>query len=142
MKHKVKILSVFLLVVLLLCGCRSKADVSHYETDYGHSDLYSKQDMDSAIQTIIKEFKTWEGCTLYTISYTNDTDSKHELDYCNQLKENADFDECIIFESSFHSPVDSAKAGSFNPDNVYTGWKWILARSHGSSWTLVSWGYA
>ena len=55
--------------VFLLCGCSSGADVANVEIDYGQSAIYSKQDMDLAIDEIIQEFRTWDGCKLYSISY-------------------------------------------------------------------------
>lgn len=129
-------LCVFLILVLL-SGCgKDKPTVA---INYGSSQRYSTADMDSAIAVIRKEFDTWEGCTLYSISYTNDEYSEDNVDYCNELESEAGFDECIVFESDFHSPVDGG--GAWNPDEDYTGWKWFLARREGGPWSLLTWGY-
>ena len=107
------------------------ANVQNVKINYGNSNIYSKKDMDSAINIIINEFKKWDGCTLYTLYYTNDARSKNNISYCNSLKENANFDECIIFESSFHTSKNDND--SFNPDENYEGWSWSLARSNNGS---------
>jgi len=130
---------IFSLCFVLLCGC-GKANIDRVAVDYGKSEIYSQQDMDSAIGVIKKEFSSWEGCELHTISYVSDEICKDNVDYCNELKENAGYDECIVFESSFHSPISGGDA--WTPDNEYTGWNWYLARKDNGAWTLLTWGYA
>lgn len=141
MKKRIRLFVLLLSIVLLLCGC---ADISNYEIDYGHSSVYSQQEMDSAISEILKEFSTWDGCILYSITYTDDSRCKNEIDYCNELRDNENFDECIIFESTFHTPVNIptiSPLGGLEPNEVYTGWNWILARSNKGQWKLLTWGY-
>jgi len=43
--------------VVMLAGCCAKSS-SEVTIDYGNSSIYSKEDMDSAIQMIKKEFDT------------------------------------------------------------------------------------
>ena len=140
--RKIILALLFLLMIFSLFSCSFigiGADIKNVKIDYRESNLYSKQDMDSAISIILNEFKKWDGCTLYTISYTDDAGSKNNIAYCNSLKESANFDECIIFKSSFHT----SKHGNdgFNPDEDYEGWSWYLARSNNGSWQLLTWGY-
>ena len=61
----------------------------------------------------------------------------NELEAANDHKET--FDQCIMFTSDFHSPKNGG--GAWNPDSEYTGWQWWLARSDGSKWKLMTWGY-
>ena len=137
MKVGAKVLAALMVIALMLCGC---GDVSGVKINYGQSDIYTREDMDAAIDRIKNEFRTWEGCKLYTIDYAGDERSMGELDYVNDLDENADFVECIVFESSFHTPIDGGSG--FNSDETYTGWSWYLARSSGDEWVLLTWGYA
>lgn len=127
------------LILLLLQGCSNGGDVSKVQIDYGQSSIYSREDMDSAIQKIKEEFKTWKGAKLLSVSYTDDKRAEEELSYCNELKDGADFSECIVFESVFHSPKKDS--GAWNPDQDYTGWQWYLARSGKEDWELLTWGY-
>ena len=63
----------------------SDADLSNIKIDYKTSELYSKEDMNEAIKLIVEEFNTWEGCTLYDISYTDDEKCEDNLSYMNYL---------------------------------------------------------
>ena len=139
MLFKRKRFGIVFLILLLLQGCSNGGDVSKVQIDYGQSSIYSREDMDSAIQKIKEEFKTWKGAKLLSVSYTDDKRAEEELSYCNELKDGADFSECIVFESVFHSPKKDS--GAWNPDQDYTGWQWYLARSRKEDWELLTWGY-
>ena len=130
------ILSLFFVMV---CGC-SKASTNNISVDYGSSEIYSQQDMDSAIKVIENEFSSWDGCELHSISYVGDEISKDNIGYVNELRKDAGYDECIVFESSFHSPKNGGDA--WTPDEEYRGWSWYLARNANGVWNLLTWGYA
>ena len=125
-----------LAIVLLCCGCGRTDRVI---VDYGASQLYSREEMDAAIGAVKWEFQTWSGCELHTISYLGDAYSEENLPYCNSLRENAGFDRCIVFESSFHTPKNGGDG--WTSDEEMTGWKWVLARRGGGNWQLLTWGY-
>lgn len=122
---------------LAACGGSTK-DV---DIDYGKSDIYSKSDMDAAIEVIEKEFAGWEGCELHSISYTSDAcNSEKNIEWMNDLgDENTVFTQCIEFVSDFHSP--KAGGGAWNADSEYTDWQWWLARTDNGEWTLMTYGY-
>lgn len=40
----------------------SKADMSKVKNDFGISSIYSKEDMNAAIELIKKKFSTFDGC--------------------------------------------------------------------------------
>lgn len=44
--------------------------------DYGASSIYTKEEMDAAIELIKKEFNTWDGCELHSISYSTTFSAK------------------------------------------------------------------
>ncbi len=135
-----------LLLITVLCGSagcagKPKAEVS---IDYGNSALYSKEDMDAAIAVIRKEFDTWDGCELHSISYgSDDACSAENIKWMNELEAANDaqetFSQCILFKSNFHSPKNGG--GAWNADQEYTDWQWWLARSEGGAWKLMTWGY-
>ena len=116
------------------------------EIDYGESYIYSRQDMDEAIEVIIGEFSTWEGCELHSIAYSSDefcNDSNiawmNELEEADDAGKREDFTQCIMFTGSFHTP--KYNAGAWNPDEEYTDWQWWLARSESGQWKLMTSGY-
>ena len=142
MKKTISILLAVCVCGTVGCGKSSETDV---KIDYGSSDIYSKEDMDSAIEVIKDEFSTWEGCELHSIAYVSDDNcNSKNLAWMNDLAKaddpDAEMDQCIMFESSFHSPKDGGEA--WNEDEEYTGWLWWLARSEGGEWELLTWGNA
>ena len=135
------LLAVICVVMLAGCGAKYSPEVT---IDYGNSSIYSKEDMDSAIQMIKKEFDTWDGCELHSITYGMDEECNDEnIKWMNELEEANDakesFTQCIMFKSNFHSPKEGG--GAWNADEEYTDWQWWLARSDGGQWKLMTWGY-
>ena len=114
-------------------------EVDGVKIDYKTSELYSKEDMDAAITEIMKEFDSWEGCEMHEISYTDDQMCKDNLSYVGELDTDKEFEDCIVFTSSFHSPKEGG--GAWEADYEYEGWQWYLAREKGGSWELLTWGY-
>ncbi len=135
-----------LLLITVLCGSAGCAGRPNAEVriDYGNSALYSKEDMDAAIAVIQKEFDTWDGCELHSISYgSDDACNAENIRWMNELEAANDaqetFSQCILFKSDFHSPKNGG--GAWNADQEYTDWQWWLARSEGGAWKLMTWGY-
>lgn len=128
--------------ILGLIGCGKKAP--EVRIDYGTSSIYTQKDMNAAIELIKKEFDTWNGCELYSISYSSDDEcSESNIAWMNELEAANDekkiFTQCIMFKSDFHSPKKGG--GAWNVDDEYTDWQWWLARTDGDQWKLMTWGY-
>ena len=126
-------LGILLVFSLSACG----GNVRGVKTHHVDSEMYSQDDINSAIDTIKKEFKNdWKGCTLTEIYYAGDDCSKDHQDWTD--RNNAD--EVIVLLSSFD--VDSSGAdGSLNPNSTYDNWNWILVRTNGGQWQHVDHGY-
>jgi len=68
-------------LLLGLMGCKSQVTI-----DYGTSTLYTKADMDEAMQLIRQEFDTWKGCELHSIRYlSDDSCNDKNLSWMNEL---------------------------------------------------------
>ena len=132
-----------LLFVISLAGC-GKGNTKNLVIDYGTSSIYTKDDMDEAIDVIKKQFSSFEGCELHSLSYTSDDACNNEdnIAWMNELEEANDnkesFTQCISFDSSFRSPKNGG--GAWDANEEYT-WSWWLARSEGGTWKLMTWGY-
>ena len=140
---KILILIVTLICIFQLTGCLRNT-ATEVTIDYGNSEIFSKDDMDSAIQQINEEFNTWDGCELHSISYSSDDECNADnISWMNELEEANDasetFTQCIMFTSDFHSPKDGG--GAWNSDYEYIGWQWWLARTDSGEWKLMTWGY-
>lgn len=145
------LLSAVLLLGLMGCGKKETADEPNKAAekpdgtiDYGESELYTKEELDDAIAVIEAEFSTWEGCELHSLTYGgDDACSEENVAWMNELGDEETspepFTQCVLFESSFHSPVEQRDA--WDADTEYEGWQWWLARSEGGAWTLLTWGY-
>lgn len=133
---KTFIFCLLLTAALSLCACgRQSPDVS---IDYGSSSVYSTADIDSAVAVIKAEFSEFEGCVLHALRYGGDDAARSNLDYCRSLDEGKDFTQCMVFDSSFHSPVKGG--GAWEADTEYT-WTWYLAREADGAWCLLTYGY-
>jgi len=101
------------------------------------SEIYTSDEIMSAIETIIKEFdKDWSGCTLKEIYYAGDDITQGYQDWADRN----DADEVIVLLSSFD--VDgSGGDGSLNSNSSYHHWNWILVRTNSGEWQHVDHGY-
>lgn len=129
-------------MLLLLAGC-GKGNTSNVKIDYGTSSVYSQKEMDAAIDVIKKQFRSFAGCELLSLSYISDEECNgaDNVKWMNELRtedQKETFTQCIAFHSSFRSPKDGG--GAWEADQEYT-WSWWLARSEGGQWKLMTWGY-
>ena len=118
---------------------------SDYVVVYSDSELFSKEDEEAAIDLIMAEFKTWQGCTMKELVVADDTTCAEQLEYANSLKDAdaPDFDQAMLVTSTFHSPsADQVEGTAWEADKDYEGYTWTLARTNGGSWELLTWGYA
>ena len=123
------------LMILSLSACGG--DISDVKTHHVDSEMYSQDDIESAIDVIKEYFKKgWSGCTLKEIYYAGDEISAANKEFAD--RNNAD--EALVLLSSFY--VDSSGGdGSLNPDSTYENWNWILVRTNGGEWKHVDHGY-
>lgn len=124
-------------------GC-GKGKTKNVKIDYGTSSIYTKEEMDEAIEKIKEHFESMDGCELYSLSYSSDDVciDKENIEWINELKRADDnsqvFTQCIMFNSSFRSPL---KGGGGWDANEECTWSWWLARSEDGEWKLMAWGY-
>lgn len=123
---------IVVLSVLLLSACGTEPEI-----DLGDSAVFSEGDRMAAVDVILDQFNSWEGCKMYSVSYAGDEVSSENLDYVRSLDEEKDFTECIVFDTSFRSPIRGG--GAWNANTVYD-WTWYLAREADGEWHLLTWG--
>lgn len=134
--HLTRVISVMVCVAVcaVLCSCARRS--SEVKVDIGSSELFSEQDRRDASDTIIKEFRHLEGCTLNSLTYAGDEKSLKEAESNTYAGEK--YDEYIVFASSFRSPKNGG--GAWTADTEYT-WSWVLARNGLTAWRLINYGY-
>ena len=133
-----KLISVLLCIILLfsLSACIG-GKTEGVTIPFVESETYSQEDIASAVNTIIKEFKVgWSGCTLTEIYYAGDDVSAEHQDWADRY--NAD--EVIVLLSTFDTDSPAGNSG-LNSDFTYKNWNWILVRTSGGEWKHVDHGY-
>ena len=141
-----KILTIVLaLAMLLMLGVIAYAAEEPTEKEaivkMRESELYTHAELLDAAAQICREFDTWEGCELQSISYAGDELSTEEnLKWMNDLNKNGNYTQVASFLMDFHSPVEGG--GAWEADKDYTNYEFWLARSsEDGAWDLLTWGY-
>lgn len=140
---KIFVMAICIVLMFALVGCEN-GKTANVVIDYGTSSIYTKADMNAAIEVIKKQFNSMDGCELHSLSYSSDDDCNNSecIKWMNDLEEANDnkevFTQCIMFNSSFRSPKNGG--GAWEANEEYT-WSWWLARSEGGAWKLMTWGY-
>lgn len=133
-KTTIYLICMIMIFSLSACGGNVK-NVNVIEVE---SEKYKPEEINSAIETIKKEFdKDWKGCTLTEICYAGDETSNLYQDWADRN----DADEVIVLVSSFDVDSSGGADGSLNPNSTYDDWNWILVRKTGGQWKHVDHGY-
>ncbi len=103
-----------------------------------NSEIYSQEDIESAIDVIKEEFKEdcWNGCTLTEIYYAGDEISEENQEYADRYNAK----EVLVSLSSF-DVSSSGGDGSLNPNSTYENWNWILVKTNDGEREHVDHGY-
>ena len=130
-----KLFPLLLAASLLLTACGG--NVSHVKKSIGESEIYTRQEFESAMNVAISYFaKELDGCTLNNIVYNEEFRPGAAEEWAQQY----DSDQAILLISSFEVGA-SGGDGSLNPNSTYNNWQWILVRDSGGNWELKTWGY-
>ena len=124
------IIPTIIVVIALLCSCGKTGAVQKIIPD---SEIYSKAEIESAMNTVIKEFrKNFDCCELLKIEY-NDEETLREA-------KNYGSGEVMVLLSEFKT--GNSFRGSLEPDSLYQDYKWVLVRGKLGGWKLRNRGYA
>lgn len=128
----------FLFAALLVAFLRpGGGDVSNVSVVPVASDIYTEEEIQEAVDIIIRDFKkNWDGCTLTEIRYVGDEAAGN----FQKLAEQYGGDQAIML-SSFFDVDASGGDGSLNPNYTYKNWGWTLVRDAGGRWRHVDHGY-
>lgn len=123
-----------LVFVLSLAGCAGRTNDVEI-TEWTPSQMYTDEEIKAAIDEVCTDFRHWKDCTLDTITYAGDDVSAAHIDWAARNG----CDESLVLVSSF--TTGSKPEESMEPNETYTGWKWILVRKEGGDWSHVDHGY-
>ena len=120
-------LALMMFLPIVVCSCKAKYD---FEVDLGNSSVYSKAELENAIDLILAEKESsndgaWRLSTLYRIRYSGEV---------NGYGENT-----ARFLVDFHTPKEPVVA--FSPDFDYTDYQFFLVKNDAGEWIVKACGY-
>lgn len=121
-----------------------KEDLGDIKVTIEKSNKFCKDEIDSAIEIVKKEFKNFKGCKLTDLLYEEDYSNEVSVGYIengNGSVNGVKAENIIVLKSNFDVGAEGGD-GSLNPNSTYEDWNWILIRdSKTSSWNLDDWEY-
>ena len=132
------ILTLFTMWEIFVAVAKQNARVSDAAVTLDDSAVYSEQELKAAVNVVKHRFmREWPG-TLRSITYNE----KKTAAAAAVWAQRCGADEAVILSSDFVADARGrVESSGLTPGHVYTGWQWILVRSHGGRWKLKMWGY-
>ena len=130
------VITIIAAVVLILSAIAIILSVKPVTVDYKSSEIYSQEEIKSAVECVKDDFKSLHGCKLYSLSYAGDEQVQRETE--RQLRQDSQYEEYIVIDSAFRSPIFGG--GAWSAARIYT-WGWILGRNAGGEWVVIDKGY-
>ena len=133
MKKRLLVIIVLIVLCAILTACSNRGNTENVVTDIGSSEKFSDNEINTAMECVIKKFKDFEGCELTKLWYDED----HSDSWIEEYAPGS----AIVLLSEFEVK-EKGGDGSLNPNSTYENWSWILTReSETSSWQVKDWGY-
>lgn len=112
-------------------------NIDNLKVTLGSSDLYTKKELQSAVDYILGKFQVeFVDCVMTELNY----DEAFSLSQCQVWADQYDADEAIVFTCTFNT-TENYQELVMEPGQVCEGYNWILTRNEGEDWTLQTWGY-
>lgn len=122
---------IILIIVLGLSGC----GITFLAwKNVGDSKIFSKEDIEEAMDIVCEEIKKSEGYVLLELKYEEDFCKKQMKYYMKQYSA----DEAIVLRSKFF--VSKETEGTLEKGEI-AKWSWIITRNIGEEWELKDAGY-
>ena len=136
------VLCTLLALVVLALGYGFGSWYAPVDKDIG-SDVYTEAEMDAAVDAIMAE-SFWDemNARVLDIHYIGDEQSENYLASVQGRFPDSGYTECAVFNTDFRSAFLAKNAAPLAPREVYTDYQWVLARSDGGNWEVVTSGYA
>ncbi len=112
-------------------------NIDNLKVTLGNSDLYTKEELQSAVDYILGKFQVdFTDCVMTELNY----DEAFSLSQSKVWADQYDADEAIVFTCTFNT-TENYQEPVMEPGQVCEGYNWILTRNEGEDWTLQTWGY-
>ena len=130
MKKQLKILISMINIIMFFAGCSfSAGKVDNVNITIGTSSMFSKEEIDQAINVVKLKFKSLKGCELIELWY----DEEEMI-----LNSGVTTGNVIVLYSKFQARDESSPG--LDPNIIYK-WHWTLIRENSTSkWVVSTYG--
>ncbi|MGL4484147.1 MAG: hypothetical protein ACRCUS_04285 [Anaerovoracaceae bacterium] len=136
MKKKIIVIGIIVCaIVAVLCGALThplgifSQQKSSINIQIAESNKFSEKEIEQAVDVVIKQFKSFNGCRLTDIWYAEDLQG--DIDDINTI---------ILMSDFYVFPFGSD--ASFEPNSTYRNWQWELKRKdRNSDFQYITSGY-
>ena len=121
----------------------SLEDDAYVDADTMNSELYSEEDMSTAVTMAAQKIMDWK-CELKSVQYAGDEcNSKENIEWVNEISDGKNYTQVMEFLTDFHSPTEDAdlEGTAWEKDMDYDDYQFWFACTDGGKWELVSTGY-
>lgn len=109
------------------------------EIDFGESDIFDENEIDTAMLEVKCEIAGWKGVDLKNLRYAGDeADSDENLAWLEDVS-GVHYINAIELLTDFHTSDDTEEG--FEPDYDYDDYQWWLGSTQEGSWEIVTFGY-
>lgn len=133
MKNFIKIMGIFLLAVAVSSALLL---VKPLTVNTESSEIYSQEEVKSAVAIVKKDFKSLHGCKLFFLACADDEEISRETEH--RTEQDSAYEEYIVIDTAFLSPIFGG--GAWESAQIYK-WHWILGRNNGTEWKVIDKGY-
>ena len=128
-----------LIIVMSFCliACHSKPNVGNVNKQIGKSNVYTKEEIENAIDVIVKQFEStyFNNCTLTDLWYDEDAAIKQQTEWAKEYK----VENVIVIFSNFKTGSLSSES-PLTSHTTYNNYNWILVKK-GNNWEIRDQGY-
>lgn len=124
------------LIFVLLLSLTSCGTLNFVEIEEFSSDVYTADDITSAMEVVLEYFKDQKDRILLKLSYAGDAELADYRDWADRNGA----DEVIVFLTDYYVSRFS-DTPTQNTASKYENWLFILVRSDGGEWEIVDQGY-
>ena len=128
---------ILLYISLLIIGCVPKGEIGSAEIEYGKSEIFTRHELETAVDTVLKKFRDFPDCKLYTLRYSEEMTQQYQQSY-GEENEYKDY-EIVVYVSHFTTGPKSDREG-FTPASD-CDFHWILGlKNNKDEWEILNYG--
>lgn len=99
---------ILLYISLLIICCVPKGEIGSAEIEYGESEIFTRHELETAVDTVLKQFRDFLDCKPHTLQYSEKMTQQYQQSYGeNEYKDY----EIVVYVSHFTTDPESDREG-------------------------------